>query len=175
MGGSGERSWAAIVSASTTSERIVDTTIDGAGGSGYVVGGVGGLTFGQRVPTAVTPETDVLVFFGSRNDAPTGADAVESAARDAFTEAKAIAPDAALVVIGTPWVNDSPPEQVVDMNNRLRAVAVEFGGMFVDPVQDGWFTGDAALLIGEDGVHPTDEGHAYMAELLRPVIESALP
>ncbi len=47
------------------------------------------------------------------------------------------------------------------------------GATFVDPIAARWFV-DRPGLIGADGVHPTDAGHAYMAEKLAPLISAAL-
>ena len=45
--------------------------------------------------------------------------------------------------------------------------------MFVDPLAEGWFVGRPDL-IGADGVHPNDAGHAYLAEKIAPLIRSQL-
>ena len=45
--------------------------------------------------------------------------------------------------------------------------------MFVDPIAQGWFVGRPDL-IGDDGVHPTDAGHAYMAARIAPLIYDQL-
>jgi lysophospholipase L1-like esterase len=45
----------------------------------------------------------------------------------------------------------------------------------VDPLAEGWFTGSDSGLIGADRVHPTDDGHAYLARLIAPDIERELP
>ena len=44
---------------------------------------------------------------------------------------------------------------------------------FVDPLAEGWFVGRPDL-IGADGVHPNDAGHAYLAEKIAPLIRSQL-
>ena len=43
----------------------------------------------------------------------------------------------------------------------------------VDPLADGWFVGRPEF-IGADGVHPTDAGHAYMADKIVPLIRAQL-
>ena len=45
--------------------------------------------------------------------------------------------------------------------------------MFVDPIAEGWFVGRPDL-IGADGIHPTDAGHAYMAARIAPLIYDQL-
>ncbi|MGA7055683.1 MAG: SGNH/GDSL hydrolase family protein, partial [Mycobacterium sp.] len=44
---------------------------------------------------------------------------------------------------------------------------------FVDPIGDRWFV-DRPDLIGADGVHPTDAGHAYLAAKIAPLIRMQL-
>jgi phospholipase/lecithinase/hemolysin len=44
----------------------------------------------------------------------------------------------------------------------------------VDPLTERWFVGRPDL-IGADGVHPTDAGHAYMADKIAPLIRAQLP
>jgi lysophospholipase L1-like esterase len=46
--------------------------------------------------------------------------------------------------------------------------------MFIDPIAERWFVGRPDL-IAQDGVHPTDAGHAYMADKIAPLIASQLP
>ncbi|HEX3545697.1 MAG TPA: SGNH/GDSL hydrolase family protein, partial [Mycobacterium sp.] len=47
------------------------------------------------------------------------------------------------------------------------------GAVFIDPIAAGWFVGRPGL-IGADGVHPTDAGHALMAEKIAPLIDAQL-
>jgi hypothetical protein len=46
--------------------------------------------------------------------------------------------------------------------------------VFVDPLAQGWFAGATAELIDPDQVHPTAEGHRYLADLIGPVVERTL-
>ena len=56
---------------------------------------------------------------------------------------------------------------------RLRDQAAAVGAVFVDPIAQGWFVGRPDL-IGDDGVHPTDAAHAYMAARIAPLIYDQL-
>ncbi len=42
-------------------------------------------------------------------------------------------------------------------------MAAAVGGIFIDPLAEGWFAGAAHRFIGPDGIHPTDAGHARIA------------
>ncbi|MDT4998170.1 MAG: hypothetical protein QOK12_275, partial [Mycobacterium sp.] len=48
------------------------------------------------------------------------------------------------------------------------------GATWIDPIAERWFVGRPDL-IGADGVHPTDAGHAYMAGKIAPLIAAQLP
>ncbi len=167
-GGKGAAGWASLVDEQL--EEVVVTT-SAAGGSGYVTAGPSGQTFPDLIEAA-GGGFDVVVFFGSRNDvAPPGE--VRAAAEAAFATAREKSPDAALLVIGPPWVNDDPPSSVLEASTAVRAAAETAGGTWVDPLADGWFH-DRPELIGSDGIHPTDEGHRYMAGLIGPALRRAL-
>ena len=56
----------------------------------------------------------------------------------------------------------------------LGSEAHAVGAEFVDPIADRWFV-DRPDLIGADGVHPTDAGHAYMADKIVPLVSALLP
>lgn len=55
----------------------------------------------------------------------------------------------------------------------MTSAAVAAGALFVDPLASEWLL-DRPELIGADGVHPDDTGHAYLAGLIEPVVRSAL-
>ena len=116
---------------------------------------------------------DLVVFFGSRNDIAAAAD-VQAAATAAFAAARGASPDAALLVIGPTWPG-IPPGYIVTNRDAVAAAAVPTGAVFVDPLTAGWFTGQAAAFLVPDGTRPTAEGQRYLADLIGPAMELALP
>jgi lysophospholipase L1-like esterase len=78
-----------------------------------------------------------------------------------------------LLVIGPPWTDSDPPLDVLYIRDILSFEANEAGATFIDPISEGWFVGRPDL-IGPDGVHPNDAGHAYMAEKIAPLIHAQL-
>lgn len=173
MGGLERNGWALLVQQRLTEPMDpVTFTVNGRGGSGYVRPGTEKTTFVDQVPVTVRSDHDIVVFFGSRND---GTIPVAEAARLAYSEVRRITPTATLIVIGPAWTNDAVPESIYRLRDQLAAETVAAGGTFVDPLAEGWFFGPNSRLIGTDGVHPTDEGHQYMADLIEPHIRSALP
>ena len=77
------------------------------------------------------------------------------------------------LVIGPPWPTADPPDAVLRIRDALKYQAGVAGATFIDPIAQGWFV-DRPELIGKDGVHPTDAGHAYMAEKIAPLIGAQL-
>lgn len=173
-GGNGPRAWTEIARQLLAAEGVeVDADIAAEGGAGYGQRGNGGSIFGDLTARAVRHSDKLVVFFGSRNDQPVAPQRVADLAGDTFRLARTVAPAAKLLVIGPPWPTASPPPAVLTIRDRLREQAAAAGALFVDPIAEGWFVGRPDL-IGSDGVHPTDAGHAYMATRIAPLIYDQL-
>lgn len=153
--------------------RPVDMTVTAALGSGYAQPDPDGVTFPDLAEQA-GGDFDVVVFFGSRHDIAAAVD-VTAAADATFAAARAASPETALVVIGPVWTTPATPGYILTNRDALAAAVVPFGAEFVDPLTAGWFSGTASELLTPDGTRPTAEGHRYLADLIRPVIETALP
>ncbi len=138
--------------------------------TGYTIGAAGD-TFAARAAT-VPATADVVVFLGGGDD-PLGS-ALQPAVAAALTAARSAAPDARLVVVGPPWTGnpDAVAGSMITRRDAVAAAATAAGAVFIDPIADEWFDGTG--LVGSDGIHPTDAGHARMAERLRPVLQEAV-
>lgn len=142
------------------------------GGTGYVNDGGGQSTFGQRVDKVIDDNPDVVIVEGGRNDV-TQTEQLEVAAADVFKRLKAGLPDARIIVVGPIGTANSPDSELT-ARDKIKSAAKTAGiSEFVDPIEDNWFSGADASLIGSDGVHPTDDGHVYMATKLEPVLRHA--
>jgi lysophospholipase L1-like esterase len=62
---------------------------------------------------------------------------------------------------------------MLQIRDILRMQAGFAGATFIDPIAERWFV-DSPALIGADGVHPTDAGHAYLAGRIAPLISAQL-
>ena len=166
--------WPDLVRADLEADgRPVDVTVTAALGSGYAQPDPNGVTFGVLAEQA-GGDFDLVVFFGSRHDIAAAVDVAREA--DAtLSAARAASPEAGLVVIGPVWTTTPPPGYILTNRDALAAVVAPSGAEFVDPLAAGWFSGTAPELVTPDGTRPTAEGHRYLADLLRPVIETALP
>lgn len=173
-GGRGADSWPALVWGKMRRNYTpVVAHVAAEGGAGYVQPGQQGHVFIDLLDGVVDVNTDLVVFFGSRNDGLAPPGELESAARDTFAKAKEMAPAAQLLVIGPVWPSPEIPAQFFTMRDVLRVQAEQAGGSFVDPLAEGWLQ-DMPQDIGADGIHPTDEGHKLLAARIEPVIQKAL-
>ncbi len=174
LGGRGPKSWTARAWRVLAQHGVpVAADVAAEGGAGYGVPGDHGSVFEDLTARAVKPDDALVVFFGSRNDQGVDLGLLTDRARAAFDEARRIAPAARFLVIGPPWPTADVPESVLQIRDILNVVARGAGAAFVDPLGDRWFV-DRPDLIGPDGVHPNDAGHAYMADKIAPLIRAQL-
>lgn len=152
----------------------------GYNGAGYAVAGP--KPFNTTFPEAATKvpvNSSVVVVFGSRNDRMPYA-VVYKAALSTYQKLRATVPNAAIIVIGPPWINNKPNDQILSDRNAVRAAAKEAGLQFVDPLALGWFANPSEISdgknfrIGADHIHPTDAGHAYLASKILPFVKKDL-
>jgi lysophospholipase L1-like esterase len=173
-GGNGPNGWPVLAGQLLAREGVeVDADIAAEGGAGYGQRGSRGNIFQDLTAQAVRRNDVLVVFFGSRNDEPADPQTFPALAAGTFRLARFGAPGAKLLVIGPPWPTASPPPAVLKIRDSLRDQAALAGAAFIDPITEGWFVG-RPNLIGLDGVHPTDAGHAYLAEKIAPLIFNQL-
>jgi lysophospholipase L1-like esterase len=174
-GGQGANTWTARAWRTLAQQGVqVAADVASEGRAGYGVRGDHGSLFGDLTARAVKRDGALVVFFGSRNDQGVDAVFLAEMARDNFDLARQTAPSARLLVIGPPWPTADVPNSVQQIRDILNSQARAAGAEFVDPLAERWFVG-RPHLIGADGVHPTDAGHAYMADKIAPLIRAQLP
>ena len=170
QGGRGENGWAAIVA----DDLGAELRLHAAGGAGYVNGSrVADETFLDQVRGHPEPDADVVVVFGSRNDRFLSVAEVKSQAAAVYAAIRSASPGAELVVIGPAWDDDVAPDELFRTRDAVSSAAAAAGAQFVDPLEEEWLLARPEL-IGGDGVHPNDTGHAYLAHLIEPVLRQAL-
>ena len=83
------------------------------------------------------------------------------------------------VVFGPFWVNGEPPMSLLLMRDVLQTEAERAGLEWVDPIAEGWINGDrrdktgnAAVFIRRDRIHPTPQGHRYFARRMAKAIRT---
>jgi hypothetical protein len=144
-------------------------------GSGYVSPGDFDGTFGTQVEDLVNSNTGIVVFFGSENDLGYASDEVGDAALAAMDRAETLAPEAKIIVVGPPSYSSDPDPGLLEISSQLKAATARAGGEFVDPIAEGWISGDFDDLIGPDGDHPTVAGQHYLLEHIGAYLEQAAP
>lgn len=176
MGGNGDANWTKVAAATlSVAGKPVQLAASGPRSLGYIKPlGADGTALPQQVDQTVKPEDRVVLVFASSVDAEQSQSAVRSAARAAYTQIKVAAPGAALIVVGPSSTSDRPSANLKALRDTLRTEATTAGATFVDPLADGWFTGDNAKLMGPDGARPTDAGNVYLAGLIELRIVAAL-
>jgi lysophospholipase L1-like esterase len=174
-GGQGPKGWTTRAW-QTLAQNGVQVAADVAaeGGAGYGQRGNRGGVFLDLTARAVHPDDALVVFFGSRNDQGANPALLGVMAQTTLDLARRSAPSARFLVIGPPWPTADVPDSVLQIRDVLNAQARAAGAVFVDPIAEGWFVGRPDL-IGADGVHPNDAGHAYMADKIAPLIGAQLP
>jgi lysophospholipase L1-like esterase len=174
LGGLGSNGWTTRAWQWLSRNGIpVSADVAAEGGAGYGTRGNHGSVFEDLTADVVKPDDVLVVFFGSRNDQAVDPTQLSILAWGTFQFARSKAPKARFLVIGPPWPTADPPEAVLRIRDTLRYQAGVAGAMFIDPIAAGWFAGRPEL-IGTDGVHPTDAGHAYMADQIAPLIGAQL-
>jgi lysophospholipase L1-like esterase len=174
LGGLGSKGWTTRAWQLLARDGIrVAPDVAAEGGAGYGTRGNHGSVFEDLTADAVKPDDDLVVFFGSRNDQGVDPTQLSILAWGTFQLARRTAPSAKFLVIGPPWPTADPPDAVLKIRDVLKYQAGVADATFIDPIAAGWFVGRPDL-IGKDGVHPTDAGHAYMAEKIAPLIGAQL-
>ena len=174
-GGLGPKAWTTRAWLTLAHQGVqVAADVASEGRAGYDVRGDHGDVFEDLTARAVHPDDTLVVFFGSRNDEGVDPNQLADMAHNTFDVARRTAPSARIMVIGPPWPTADVPGAVLQIRDVLHAQARSAGATFVDPIADRWFVGRPDL-IGSDGVHPNDAGHAYMASKIAPLIGAQLP
>jgi lysophospholipase L1-like esterase len=174
LGGLGAKGWPTRAWQLLARDGVsVAPDVAAEGGAGYGTRGNHGSVFEDLTADVVKPDDALVVFFGSRNDQNVDPTQLSVLAYGTFQLARRTAPSAKFLVIGPPWPTADPPGWVLGIRDALKYQAGVAGATFIDPIAQGWFVGRPEL-IGKDGVHPTDAGHAYMAEKIAPLIGAQL-
>jgi lysophospholipase L1-like esterase len=175
IGGRGSKGWPARAWQTLARQGVqVVPDVAAEGRAGYGVRGDQGNLFADLTSMAVRPNDALVVFYGSRNDQGVDPNVLGGLVYQALSQARSVAPTARFLVIGPPWPTADVPVAVLQIRDILAFQAMLAGATFVDPIAERWFL-DRPDLIGPDGVHPTDAGHAYMADKIAPLIRAQLP
>jgi len=121
---------------------------------------------------SIPSNAELVVVYGSRNDVSVAGD-IESAANDLFAAIAEQAPDAKLLVVGPTWQTDDVPDGVLAIDDGLAGASAAHGAAFASSSTKSILIATDGL-VGEDGTHPTDEGHVAIAAFMAPLVEQAM-
>ncbi|MEW1808487.1 SGNH/GDSL hydrolase family protein [Pseudarthrobacter sp. NPDC080039] len=175
LGTSPKQAWPKLLqSAPLPDKRSLKITNAAENGSGYLATGADGDTFRMEVEAAVTPATDVIMFFGSDNDTGADPEELKAAVASTFDAASARAPKAILVAIGPLSGSEEMDQVLSDVCSSEASAAGNVGVKFIDPIADRWLGGRADVLLGPDGEHPSAKGQKFLRDKMRRILTSAL-
>jgi lysophospholipase L1-like esterase len=157
--GIGSHGWPALVGADRA-WKVVNLAV---AGTGYLNPGWTHQTIGSRVDAAIRLKPQLVVVAGGHNDSRWAAATTGTAAIHVIDRLHAALPDAAIVIVAPIWQDGSPPTRCLILRDVLRREAKAIGAVFIDPLADRWFAGASHRFVGPDGLHPTNAGHAWMA------------
>jgi acyl-CoA thioesterase I len=176
LGTSPRQAWPKLLqSVHLPDKRAVEITNAAENGSGYLAIGEEGDTFGMEVQAAVTPEADVIIFFGSDNDMGADPDELRAAVESTLVAASSRAPKATLVAIGPMSGSDVPDQVLAEVRGSDASAAQNSGVEFIDPVADQWLSGRADVLLGPDGEHPSVKGQEFLRDKIKQIVSAAAP
>ena len=145
-------------------------TLDAQAGTGFLnEGKAGDPSFvpieGRLRHTKEQFVADVIVVDGGRNDLTAPAGALELAMSSYFTALRTAWPDAEVVIIA-PYFMRGEGVPVVGLTAFMAAEAARIDASFIDPIGEGWVSEKTATMTADDRLHPSPEGHAYLAKHL---------
>lgn len=143
----------------------------GVGGSGYAVDGLDGTRYADRIEPSGIDTADLVMISGGLNDiskAPSAS--VSAAVVDTLQLIDEAASTEATVVVLSPFIV-SQSERAKRMEAALTDAAAQIGAEYLQ-VSD--FLLDNPQYIGDDGTHPTDEGHRALARFIDPMLPNDL-
>ena len=146
-------------------------TNEAQNGAGYLTLGDEDATFASQISESVNASTDVVVLFGSDNDAGQDPEELRAALTDALGEISTRAPHARQIVIGPLTGFDALESDVTIIRDLEQAAARDAGAEFVDPVAEQWVAGPDSPLLGPDGEHPSSEGQQFLAGKIRTLLD----
>jgi lysophospholipase L1-like esterase len=170
-GGLGAKGWVPVLQGRLGAKGLpVALRVSAHPASGYLTRGFDGTTFLDAVRRDVSARDDVVVLYGSPNDFGQDLELLRKAATRAIRAAQKRAPEARVVVVGIAYADPRRGEATGQMQRELEQAADDAGATFVDPLDDEWFGGTRRDLIDTLLSHPTDEGHAHVADEMLDVL-----
>lgn len=146
----------------------------GVGGVGYVVIGTQDPTVAQAacgldycpsysevIDQVVEAQPDIVVVSGGRNNTGSDIATIRTSVEDFYSQIREAVPDAVIYVTSPVWDDDPAPEVMGEIASAVEGSAKGVGAIYLDIGEP--LLGHPELVVA-DGIHPTDDGHAALAE-----------
>jgi len=147
-----------------------NVTVDGVKGSGYLSPGVDRPDFGARATSLdPTADYDLIIIQGSINDRLKGERGYREAVDATWDTFERLYPRAQVVILGPAPHQFPVHEGTIRIDGDLKAAAADRHWWYLSPLQEQWLTPANYLEMIDTGAgrnHPSDRGHAYLAEKL---------
>ncbi|WP_313356055.1 SGNH/GDSL hydrolase family protein [Microbacterium sp.] len=152
-----------------------DTVVRGVRGSGYQRPGLDGPDFLTRVSELESwIDPDLIILQGSINDRLSDTAAYPAAVNAVWDAMVARYPGVPIVILG-PAPHELPVgASTARIDRDLADLAAARGWWYISPVQEDWITEANYLQLIDVGAgrrHPSDAGHAYLAEKVSAALE----
>ncbi|MDQ0092787.1 SGNH/GDSL hydrolase family protein [Paeniglutamicibacter psychrophenolicus] len=175
FGTSPANAWPNLIAASHRDDTVPLEILNTAqNGSGYLNVGLTGTTFAWQVEQAVTPQADLVLFFGSVNDLRHDPADLAPVIAEIYASARRRAPHATFLVVGPPAYSAHPEARRLALRDVLERAAHSAGARFVDPIAEGWLVEDLDRFVGPDGLHLSVEGNQHLRDKMEPLMLETL-
>lgn len=187
MAGSGLTSAVPLTMANIAAEMlgIKDVWNGAVGGTGWLNAGAA-QTIRGRISNLISAAPDEVWVAAGTNDSPSG---IQTEVQTYLTQLRAGLPNVPIILFG-PWPKATGPSQtILDVEAAILAAVtaqndpmVKFvpvasddrGSWLFGTGSNGSGSGNAALYLGSDGVHPNNNGHLYLGRRIAAAVSTAL-
>lgn len=169
---------------------ITDVWDQARGGTGYITPGGYAVYSDRLAADVVAYPPDVLLIEGGYNDNAGSQSAISTAAASLYSAAKSALPTTQIIVVGPISPTATPATSITNTDSTLLTAATTAGLPYVSLVTGATYNGAGTVIstqgalvtsanvgavIGADGTHPTDAGHALLARFMLRALAPLLP
>ena len=120
----------------------------------------GGTSYRARLGAVVATGAQIVVVSGGRGDVGVSATQFRGDVRATFAGIHAGLPKARIIVVSPTWGNDPVPARLTALISIVKSEAARVGATYLD-IGEPMF--GHPNMVGVDGWHPNDAGHAAIA------------
>ena len=151
------KSWANLVS---LKQGWVEKNLSDNTTSYSTAGEPGGTSYRARLGAVVATGAQIVVVSGGRNDVGVSATQFRGDVRATFAGIHTGLPKARIIVVSPTWGNDPVPARLTALISIVKSEAARVGATYLD-IGEPMF--GHPNMVGVDGWHPNDAGHAAIA------------